>query len=304
MERELQYLTATHALQCLRALPQRPPGGGGVPQFGLKDIKILSTLASVISRWGVASRVVEGVLPVALGGRGKKGGGGGGGRISEVVEGEEEEEGELEGVVRGLVGLLRGNGKGGEGKGKGREGGRGELEGIVLKEVLVPLMGALVQLGYAPTRNKDEREWATEALDEFCRSYVRTLSCTFWRISDGGCRNGPGIILASLLSLLSSSSSTTLTSTMSWLRPALSQRLSDQLLRPGGVRSLMLLVVGRESGDAEAVGLGRLEMLGKLLGTKGEGMSWEVSSISSAPANSSLIFILRSHTSPTSSHNS
>lgn len=78
----------------------------------------------------------------------------------------------------------------------------------------------------------------------------------------------PTTVFASLLALLSSASNKLL-----WLRPALSSLLSSQLLRAGGVRALLLVVVG---GDDE-VGLPKLEMLSKLMATKSLELSYEVS---------------------------
>lgn len=66
------------------------------------------------------------------------------------------------------------------------------------------------------------------------------------------------MILSTVLALHSSSSSK-----LSWLRPALSNLLSIQLLRPGGVTSLLICVVG----DDEEVGVKKLDMLSRLLRT-------------------------------------
>ena len=80
-------------------------------------------------------------------------------------------------------------------------------------------------------------------------------------------RNTPATALASLLMLLSAASPS-----LPWLRPSLSNLLSGHLMRSGGVRALLVVVVGNE----EDVGLNKLEMMGKLLGSKPAGMSSKV----------------------------
>lgn len=87
-------------------------------------------------------------------------------------------------------------------------------------------------------------------------------------------RTNPAIIISNLLALLSSPPS----ATKKWLSPAVSSLLSSQLLRPNGVRALLLVVVGAgtQGGGEDEIGVKKLDMLSRLLVSKAPHISADV----------------------------
>lgn len=108
-----------------------------VPIFGVKDMKIINTCAGIIGRWGIAMRVYEGILPSTY----RDGATGKFEELGEEVEG-------LDLVVKRILGIV-------ELGGERRNSGKGQLVQLVLPQLLIPLLGGLVQLGY---EKLEERE--------------------------------------------------------------------------------------------------------------------------------------------------
>ncbi|GAA5901723.1 hypothetical protein JCM5296_005389 [Sporobolomyces johnsonii] len=268
-ERQLQDATASAALQLLRLIaecartPAPPPptdpapststarpteqgqgAGAQAPVFGARDIKALGMLAGVVARWGVGTKVKDGVLPPSAGAAAKKQDEP---RIREVTDSDLEYEAtreqELARCVKGLVEVL--------GLGRAKGDAEKQLVRLVMPQVLLPLVAGLVQLAFLAQEGGGA--WAREALEGLFTSNPATT------------------ILATLLTLLGSvrpPSSTV-------LRPVLSNLLSTQLLRPGGVRSLLIVIVGTGSaggGADDDVNIKQLEMLKRLLGARAEGV--------------------------------
>ncbi|GAA5877890.1 hypothetical protein JCM1840_002938 [Sporobolomyces johnsonii] len=268
-EPQLQDATASAALHLLRLIaecartPAPPPpsdpapststarpteqgqgAGAQAPMFGARDIKTLGMLAGVVARWGVGTKVKDGVLPPSAGAAVKKQDEP---RIREVTDSDLEYEAireqELARCVKGLVEVL--------GLGRAKGDAEKQLVGLVMPQVLLPLVAGLVQLAFLVQEGGGA--WAREALEGLFTSNPTTT------------------VLATLLTLLGSvrpPSSTV-------LRPVLSNLLSTQLLRPGGVRSLLIVIVGTGSaggGADDDVNIKQLEMLKRLLGARAEGV--------------------------------
>lgn len=137
------------------------------PLFGSRNLKVLSMLSGVIGRWGLASKVVEGVLPQSL-----RDGAPRRAETSKFTEiiGEEEERdlqvefdslNKLSREIWSIVLVSRSD--------NSRGGDKEQLAGIVLPQLLLPLIGALLQLGY----EKEEGEiWAQEGLGKLCSRSV------------------------------------------------------------------------------------------------------------------------------------
>ncbi|GAA6036295.1 hypothetical protein JCM8097_001649 [Rhodosporidiobolus ruineniae] len=249
-ERTLQRLTATAALDLLQHLasltpPSSTPSSASSsssaaqlappppPAFGARDIKAFGMLAGVVGRWGIQPDLVEGVLPPLSSSSARQP------KIAELVQDDEDDElsaekkqERLAETVKKVLVVL-----GLDEPGRARTDGQKQLVGVVLPQLLVPLVGALVQLARAG------QAWAGQGLEAVFRS------------------NPPTVVLSTLLSLLASTRSPSFRSYLAYL-------LSSQLLRPGGVRSLLIVVVGTggAAGTGEdEVGMKKLEMLRKLL---------------------------------------
>lgn len=133
-----------------------------IPVFGQVDIKVISTLAGIIGRWGLANRVDEGIIPPSLGdiARGVGVSRAGVAKISEIVEREEDEQaqqarrqklGWLVKAVLDVVMLHQDN----------RGSAKAQLAAIILPQLLPHLLGALVQLVYSG----NSEPWASTALE-------------------------------------------------------------------------------------------------------------------------------------------
>ncbi|GAA5870444.1 hypothetical protein JCM8547_004033 [Rhodosporidiobolus lusitaniae] len=269
-EQQLQCLTAAAALELLTKLAEvarqstpplpsassssaAPRSVPAPPVFGARDMKALGMLAGVVGRWGVQVEVdfLARSAPGGTGVREKKAP-----KIAEIDEEDEEKERKeqeergikrkdsrarlssiLQTLVDEVLRLAPGE----------RTDGEKQFLGIVMPQPLGSLVAGLVELsaGLPGEGNVEDRAWAKFARDRVFRS------------------NPPTVILSTLLTLLSSSRSPS-------SRAHLSALLSSQLLRPGGVRSLLIVVVGAGApgGGAEGedeVGGRKLEMLRRLM---------------------------------------
>lgn len=83
--------------------------------------------------------------------------------------------------------------------------------------------------------------------------------------------HAPSLVISNFLALLSSGSAP------AWLRASASSRLSAQLPRPGGVRALLLIVIGpgAAAGGDDEVGIKKLDMVSRLLSAKPSGQIQE-----------------------------
>ncbi|GAA6059246.1 hypothetical protein JCM10212_006639 [Sporobolomyces blumeae] len=247
------------------ALPPPPP-----PLFGTTDAKVLSQVASVASRWGIASSVEEKVLPAQLTGsaetrrKGSAGtrdraggpvlvnGGKGKGKAKEADdarflevddEAEERKRCRLGKFVDGLVEVLHGRATV---SGEVESDDTKQFRAIVGPQVLLSLIGGVAQLESSDATDSDKIRHGRQ-LQLMLSSYPLPA------------------LLSALLTLLSASSPT------SRHRAALTSHLTSLLLRPTGVRSLLIVVVGigQAAGGADEVEGRKMEMVWRLVANPG-----------------------------------
>lgn len=116
---------------------------------------MIGMLGGVVGRWGVGEALKDGVIPAQL--REKRG------KVVELVE-EDERAGEgLEETLRGVVEVVRG--------GEDKQG-RRTLGKTVLGQLVLPLMGGLVQFGWDDSEGRDVQSasatWAQTQLRWIC----------------------------------------------------------------------------------------------------------------------------------------
>ncbi|GAA5886437.1 hypothetical protein JCM6882_001639 [Rhodosporidiobolus microsporus] len=276
-EKHLQRLTAHAALDVLERLasharsPRPPPPSTASsssassttaappppppPMFGARDIKTIGMLAGVVGRWGISDAA-------GLGGAGAGERKLNEPKIREVVEEEETAEKDdreekrqrlADLVKRVLVGVLGFSPAVAVSNPPSRTDAEKQLVALVLPQLLVPLVGGLVLLSQGDGGEK----WAADGLEKVFRSVPATTA------------------LSTLLTLLASAPAfpPSRLPPLSLSRTHLSALLSHQLLRPGGVRSLLIVVVGvgaaaggqEDEAGGEVVGERKMEMVRRLL---------------------------------------
>ncbi|GAA5968373.1 hypothetical protein JCM11641_007611 [Rhodosporidiobolus odoratus] len=242
-EDQLRGLTAEAAVELLdlfsrlaRRLPSLPSSSSSTstaatpPLFGVKDTKILGMLAGIAGRWGIAPWLEEVVLPPQAG-LGKPAPS----KISEVPDDEPSTEVKCHRLIEAVQRVLRIVNLHDDVEAKQpRSEGEKQLLNVVVPQLLFPLVGGLVELNQNP--------WARDGLERVFRSNPAT------------------VVMQTLLPLLSMSRSAI-------IRNRLTGLLTSQLLRAGGVRSLLIVVIGtggRGAGDDE-LDTKKAEMVRKLL---------------------------------------
>ncbi|GAA5900852.1 Rtp1p [Sporobolomyces salmoneus] len=206
------------------------------PVFSVTQLKHLQLLTGIVSRWGIIINLPsdQNVLPAqftTIGTNNQKGKGKGKGK-ERIVELDEEEERQREGRLKenteSLVRVLQRD--------------RGELKGIVMSQVLLPLIATLVYLYLGAEGEEEKGKW-NHSLEFLFKS------------------NSLPTLLSTLLQLLSHSPSS------SPSRSLLTSHLSSLLLRPGGVRSLLIVVIGfgANEGAGETGNEKKSEMIWNLL---------------------------------------
>lgn len=139
-----------------------------IPLFGSRDVKVIATLAGVLGRWGISARIIDGILPSSLK-EGQKPINKTTSRFSEIVDiPASNDVEELKIVAKQVLNLVQ------LPAGERRDSGRGQLAALVLPQLLLPLLGALVQIGFSSTTEI----WARESLDTLFRSCVIPHSYT------------------------------------------------------------------------------------------------------------------------------
>lgn len=254
----LKALTAKLALRCLTeisTLLRSPllPSSSSAPPIGARDAKLLQTLAGIIARWGLAAQVQEGILPPSLREKQPEDG-------AKVIEVSSEGD-PLEATTRAVVTLI----SPGEGA---RVDLLNPLRSLLLPSLFVPLLAALVQLGFGEAKPS----WSQEALDrllnqcaEFlCSAPSMRLTSVHYCVS-----SPPTTVFPSLLLLLSCSRSS---ASPSYAQPALGTLLSRRLLRPDGVRGFLYALVGAST-DSPDPPLQRLEAAFQVLRNPPAGLS-------------------------------
>ncbi|KAM0786858.1 hypothetical protein ACM66B_002284 [Microbotryomycetes sp. NB124-2] len=199
------------------------------PVFGIRDIKVIGMLAGIVARWGIGLALDETVLPPAFADSTRAQPHS---RIQEVTdEDEQQHKDTLSTTVSMLLSLVTRTDR--------QTDGQRQLGSIVAPQVTPLLLAGLCQLAYNNERSGD---WNGQ-LETFANSLPVSAS------------------IATLLPLLSSAASPT------WFKAMIAKLLSDQLTRPGGVRSLLVVVVGSGSaaGGQDEVGVRKLDMLHRLL---------------------------------------
>ncbi|SCV69399.1 BQ2448_2419 [Microbotryum intermedium] len=257
---ELERDTARAALQSLtqvHGLLQEPTSGKGTapqppttkargqapppPKLSVKENQVVSQLAGIVARWGIAKSVAMGVLPTSLTGTRQPPSSSSGpnkGKIVEIIEDEATpaQQKQLELFVQGVLELI----------GPPVD---GEIRHLVIPQVLLPLIGGLVQLSKSKSSNEDEstRSDYPKRLDALLNSRPAT------------------VIIPNLLAILSTPSTEN-----AWIKPTIANLLSRQLLRTGGVRSLLLIVVGvgAAAGSADHVDTRKMDLVMRLLSAR------------------------------------
>ncbi|GAA5993985.1 hypothetical protein JCM5350_008016 [Sporobolomyces pararoseus] len=252
-EEELQFETGKIGLELLKLVSslstststhddqQQQP-----PLFSINQTKQLQMLSGIISRWLIGSSLSKlstttnnNILPnqfrLPTTTTTLKTGGKGNDRLVEIDETEEMETiEELKKIVKNLMGIIR-------------EEPQRQLRGILMPQLLLPLIGTIIQLSSipTPTRLAPEQE-QKEVLDD----YLKTLFSS----------NSISSLLSTLLQLLPN------TKPSSTERQTLIKHLSETLLRPGGVRSLLIVVIGLQDDETTtSTREKKLEMIWNLL---------------------------------------
>ncbi|GJN93079.1 hypothetical protein Rhopal_006124-T1 [Rhodotorula paludigena] len=210
------------------------------PVFGARDIKVVAQLAGIVGRWGIGSTLSPSPSPPGPNATQQQQP-----RLVEISPEDEERDRtraqRLAATVRRVVRLLRLEGRA-DAPVMGRTDGEKHLLGLAMPQLLAPLVGALVQL---VDGEEGQAAWAESALERIFRI------------------NTAPVVLSTLLGLLGSARP-------SWpTRSRLTSLLSTQLVRPGGVRSVFLVVIGTgaASGGEDEVSVQKLEMVRRVLET-------------------------------------
>ncbi|SGZ24900.1 BQ5605_C023g09752 [Microbotryum silenes-dioicae] len=221
------------------------------PKLSVKDNQVVSQLAGIVARWGIARYVAAGILPTSLMTSRRSPTAFNKGKIVEIVEGETIPggQGRLQHFVQGVLELIGPRAD-------------GEMKQLIIPQVLLPLIGGLVQLSKSPTKHVDEppRSEYQNQLDALLDS------------------RPPTVIIPNLLAILSTSSTDN-----DWSKPTIANLLSRQLLRTGGVRSLLVVVVGVGSaaGSADHVDTRKMDLVMRLLRARSENVEDEKDDYSS-----------------------
>ncbi|GAA6013263.1 hypothetical protein JCM10207_000836 [Rhodosporidiobolus poonsookiae] len=229
-----------------RPQPSKPPTP---PTFGARDLRALNQLAAVVAKWGVtalSARIAGGPAQQQRKGRFEE--------VDEEQERRRAEEnaqakGDLADVLRQLLRLL-GLDKDSDSAAQKGNADLAQLRQLVSPHVVQPLVGGLVQFvaqqgEEAQGGHEGEEGWAREALERVLESLPAPLA------------------LSTLLSLLAPAPH------RSPLRTHLASLLSSQLTRPGGVRALLIVVVGTGGGTGEdEVGGRKMEMVRRLVSAR------------------------------------
>lgn len=145
------------------------------PFFGARDNKAISTLSGILGRWGIAIRVRRGVLPSSIleKSRTSRASEGGKSKISEIDEQEEDRlqkedkmlEDGLEDIIRRTLDVIL------LPKGVSKYSGAGQLAALVLPQLLLPLVGALIQLAYDNDSGSSpsSKRWAIQSFFKLCQ---------------------------------------------------------------------------------------------------------------------------------------
>ena len=159
-EVQSKALTAAMALRCISevaALLRSPslPSSSSAPPLGARDAKLLQTLAGIVARWGIAAQVQEGILPSSL--RDKQAGDPDAKAKVVELQGDDGLAGvrDLDTTTRELIDIVSAP------TGVTRADLMNPLRSILLPSLLVPLIAALLQLGFGDF----QRTWAREALE-------------------------------------------------------------------------------------------------------------------------------------------
>ncbi|SCZ96883.1 BZ3500_MvSof-1268-A1-R1_Chr4-1g06816 [Microbotryum saponariae] len=223
------------------APPPTPAKGRGEvmppppPKLSVKDNQVVSQLAGIVARWGIARSVAAGILPTSLMTTRQSPTAPNKGKIVEILEEETipDGQGRLEHFVHGVLELIGPRAD-------------GEMKQLIIPQVLLPLIGGLVQLSKSTTKHVDKppRSEYQNQLDALLGS------------------RPPTVIIPNLLAILS-----TFSTENDWIKPTIANLLSRQLLRTGGVRSLLVVVVGVGSaaGSADHVDTRKMDLVMRLL---------------------------------------
>lgn len=243
-----------------------PPPLATAPIFGARDVKAIGMLAGIVGRWGIGK-----VSPFGAGaGSAKSGPPPLGPKIQEIDEDVAHDAEDalmkaeaLSGLARRVLAVLSLD----ESRKAQPSDGEKQFSAIAAPQLVNALLGALV---YLSERSLDGGSWAREALERLLRRQGRLLSCCTSVRSHPVLpiySQSPSATISHLLALLGSSPSS--------LRQTLTTHLSRQLLRPGGVRSLLVVVIGTgaSSGGEDEVGVRKLEMVRRVIETQPTGLA-------------------------------
>ncbi|KAK4329894.1 hypothetical protein RTBOTA2_005859 [Rhodotorula toruloides] len=218
-----------------------PPPPPTAPIFGARDIKAIGMLAGIVGRWGIGK-----VSPFGSGwGIARPGPSSVGPKIQEIdevvehdVEDSRSKEEELAMLAKRVLAVLSLN----EDRLPQRSEGEKQFFAIVAPQLLSALLGALVHL----TQNLSaEESWAREALNRLLRRCPVTV-----------CGHLPPPYTPRICAIFTS--------------PTSYDAALDTTASPGGVRSLLLIVIGTgaSSGGEDEVGVRKLEMVRRVIETR------------------------------------
>ncbi|KAM0752394.1 hypothetical protein T439DRAFT_379460 [Meredithblackwellia eburnea MCA 4105] len=271
---------ATHILSQIAAIPHHnspasstPPAHQAPtpPTYGARDTKVIATLAGIVGRWGIAPSLPPGLLPPSVGATSSPGPSiprtSGSMRIVELppdslVPTDKDKQSQLDSQLKTFLApilrivLL--------GKDVAKDSPAFQLATCVLPEILLPLFAGMVWIKYGGAVNGDKlarNEPGSDGNAGETDGLERLIKM-----------NTPINVLKTLLTLHASSSLAHPT-----LRSTLADLLSQQLFRPGGVRSLIVLVIGagEDGAGGGSVPGQKLDMLARLLAKTPSGMEIE-----------------------------
>lgn len=150
-EAEIKVLAAALALRCIEEVAtilRSPslPSSSTAPPLGSRDSKVLQMLSGIVAKWGVAAQVEQGILPPSLREKQQKDA-----KLSELSD--DDEEGQLARTAERLFAIVAPT------TGQGTDM-LNPMRALVLPSVFVPLVAALLQLGYG----QDSLPWARTSL--------------------------------------------------------------------------------------------------------------------------------------------
>lgn len=126
---QYEYIEAEKRIAALSAAStSRAAHQSAAPLFGMRDIKVIQTLSSLVARWGIASLLDQGILPSEMQERTSS--------LKVIDLDESQRKQGLRDMARTAVEMLV----------HGGQQQKGEIQSVVLPHLFLPTLGALLQL--------------------------------------------------------------------------------------------------------------------------------------------------------------